>query len=97
MLELIAVNAFYMRKVPEKDVNISHHLDIDKMLLRTKAINYYKREKNECPLGRGNWVLDIIFLDNDLICIKYPLEMTESHFMDFIKPLLDAFNQKRMH
>jgi len=97
MFELKKVNTFTMRKVPQKDENISDDIEIDEILPLINSINYYKREKEECPFGCGYWILDIMMLGNDIVCLKYPLEMTESHFMDYIKPLLDAFKQKRMH
>ena len=43
----------------------------------------------EHPVNRGNWILDLEFNNGHIICLKYPKDITEIRFKEFIKPLLD--------
>lgn len=84
------VNSIVRHTIPSPDENISEILDIDEILIiGIKQIIIWPRGKEECPFGRGNWLIDIHFNNEEIYCIKLPLEMDEDKVLDFAKPLIE--------
>jgi hypothetical protein len=88
------VHAVNRNSIP--DINITIFDDMDLPLDLIKSVNYYLRPAEVCPFGRGNWILDILFLNGTIYCVKLPIEMTEEHFMFYINPVLEYIKDK-MH
>ena len=82
---------------PEDHETIADYMDIDEVIKHAKDVIWYRREKRDCPFGRGNWIIDLPMKTGEMICAKYPLEMSHEQFLKFIKPLIDAFNAERRH
>ncbi len=89
--------------IPEKGITVIEDLKIsnDRLnLLKEQLTNIeiYKREKEDCPFNRGNWICDQYYGDNiygdNIFCIKLPIEMEEEDVMKFFKPLIDIVKSK---
>lgn len=78
---------------PVENETIEDSLDIDKLIPIIGSTSYYLRKPQDCPVGRGNWVLDIEDKDGQIYCFKYPKEMSEQRFVEFIQPLLSRLNR----
>lgn len=89
-----SVQCFVAERIPRDDEVISDDLRIDELMKITNSISYYFRDPNDCPFGRGNWILDLHLNDGQTWCFKYPIEMTIEHFLNYLKPLLDRFKEK---
>jgi len=85
---IVKVQAYNRDSIPEDNVTIADDLDLDKLCPNIKSVEYYLRSKEDCPLGRGNWMLDITLKQGSLVAYKYPIEMLEEKFVKFIQPLL---------
>ncbi len=97
---LIEVNTLNRKEIPKPDETIEDDLEIDKLVSNIKEMNVYFRDKESCPYKRGNWVIDIILITNQLMCLKYPKEMKRAEFLRFIKPLttaLDNYKKSKMN
>jgi hypothetical protein len=70
---------------------INDFLDIDAVVKVASSIAYYLRYKQDCPYGRGNWILDIYCKNDEIVMLKFPKDMTEERFALFLKPLIDRF------
>ncbi len=76
--------------IPEEGETISDDgIDVDSLIKQTTYIEYYFRKPEECPFGRGNWIVDMHFKAGGILCFKYPKEMTEDRLLCFLKPLID--------
>lgn len=79
--------------VPEKNINVIDDIGIDasglkKIKENLKKIDIYKREKEDCPLGRGNWVCDQ-YLGDHIFCIRLPIGMKKEDVLFYFQPLID--------
>ncbi len=90
----VEVPGFTRSEIPEGNETIANDFNLDELLIISKEISYYYRAPEDCPFNRGNWILDIEFKNGQLMCFKYPKEMTEEQFVAFIKPLLDLIKGK---
>lgn len=84
--EVVAFN--YLQPIQDYD-DVSVSLDMNLLIQNVKSLTFYFRSPEECPFGRGNWILDIIDKNDALHCYKYPASMTKERFERFLKPLLD--------
>lgn len=80
-------------EIPLEGETIADDFKIELMLPHIDTVNYYLRKQEECPFNRGNWIIDIRFIEGNLFCIKLPKEMTEENVIKFIKPLTDLLNK----
>jgi hypothetical protein len=87
------VHGFNHAAIPEAHETIADSLDIDKLIPIIHCASYYLRSPEDCPLARGNWMLDIEAKDGQMYCFKYPKEMTEERFIKFLEPLLSRMNR----
>ncbi len=56
------------------------------------GLNIYQRSPEDCPFGRGNWVIDLMDRHNMRgLSIKLPLKMTKAQVDAYCKPLLDIY------
>lgn len=74
-------------KIPADDVFIDEIVCMDK-IQGLSHVDIYLRNKIDCPFGRGNWIIDIIFKDGQIFSVKLPSQMTEERVKDYCKPLL---------
>jgi hypothetical protein len=88
-----SVRGFNHSEMPDENETIEDSLDLDKLIPIIHSASYYFRTPKDCPFGRGNWILDIRAKDGQMYCFKYPKEMTESRFIEFLKPLLSRMNR----
>lgn len=82
------VHGFNHAELPKAEETIADSLDIDKLIPIIHSASYYLRSPQDCLLARGNWMLDIEDKDGQMYCFKYPKEMTEERFVEFLQPLL---------
>lgn len=68
--------------------------DFDIPIDHIKSVMVYFRDKNRCPFNRGNWIIDIEYIDGSIFCIKLPKEMAEVHVINWAKPLFDDLNKR---
>lgn len=76
-------------KIPDLSETINDYFNLDMLVPEIHYINYYFRDPRVCPLARDNWILDMRMIDGALLCFKWPKEMTEEQFVNFLKPLLN--------
>lgn len=87
------VQCFNRHSIPEEGKTIDDDLNIEDVIKNSKFMDYYFRKPKDCPFGRGNWILDLTLKDGTIISYKYPKEMTEERFLEFLKPLMDRAKQ----
>lgn len=51
------------------------------------CVKVYLRTKEECPFNRGNWIIDILFGNEFIQCLKLPLSMHKDSVLKYIEPL----------
>jgi hypothetical protein len=89
------VNCCNRLSILEKDESILTDFPGSEKVI--KYLSYYFRSPEDCPFGRGNWIIDL-FSERDnqipIICIKLPKEMTKEQVKQFIKPLSDYIKSK---
>ncbi len=83
------VNSKVRLEEPAPNDTISDEIDIDLLIRLSRKIIYYFRSKQECPMNRGNWIIDAYLKNGTIECLKYPPTMTKERFEEFIKPLRD--------
>ena len=93
MIDVKEVHGFNHPDMPIENETIEDSLDIDKLLPIIRCASYYLRSPKDCPLARGNWMLDIEAKDGQMYCFKYPKEMTEERFVEFLQPLLSRLKK----
>ncbi len=87
------VHGYNHAEMPEENETIADSLDIEVLLPIIHSVSYYLRSPQDCPLARGNWILDIEAKDGQLYCFKYPKEMSEGRFVEFLQPLLSRLKR----
>lgn len=81
---------------PELGVTISDDFDLDRIVKVLKGFSYYRREREDCPFARGNWIIDLYENDTDIfLSLKLPLEMTEDEIIQYIQPLIEVIEEMR--
>ena len=88
------VNGQTRDTIPTDKETIADDINIEKLLPILMGFEVYVRPKEACPWARGNWILDFIFNDGQIYCIRLPIEMSDEHVYAFIKPLTDLLNEK---
>jgi len=83
-----SVEGFNYKGIPEENETIEDSIDVDKLIRIIYSTSYYLRSPQECPFGRGNWILDIRTKDGQMYCFRYPKEMSEEQFLKYLQPLL---------
>jgi hypothetical protein len=84
---IVKIDTLVRESIPEIGTTIFDDLEFDdEHLKRLIKINVYKRYPENCPLGRGNWVVDLIATDS-IFCIKLPLEMDPTALSKYLFPL----------
>jgi hypothetical protein len=86
-----AVHCLNRRNVPRPDENIIDDVGLTEEAIKLiDHISIYKRNPEDCPFARGNWMIDMHAEDcHVLLCVKLPLEMSHDAVMHFCQPLLD--------
>lgn len=56
----------------------------------------YRREPEDCPFGRGNWMLDLFYTDKNFpaipnLCIRLPYEWTKEEMDQYMIGFKEAF------
>ena len=79
--------------MPESHENIADDMDLDLNKIKEffDSMDIYKRQAHDCPLGKGNWIVDLYQHNRVLLCIKLPLEATQDQIYTYCKPLLDIY------
>lgn len=85
---------FVKKEIPSKDETIEDSIHIDLLVPHIVNINVYFRKKDQCPLGRDNWIIDINLISDYLLCFKLPAAMKEEDVFSFFKPMFDLFNMR---
>lgn len=94
-LKFQEVNGVSREDIPNSDEDIL--TDFNFPLEAIAGIDIYFRRPEDCPNGRGNWVIDVHFIDKPLFYIKLPKEMTEEQVARFVKPLFDKLKARKNH
>ena len=79
-------------KIPIDHETIADELNINYLVDMSFRISYYLRSQEDCPFGRGNWIIDFELKNGQLIAFKYPKDISVDDFNKFIKPLIDKCN-----
>ena len=87
------VYGFNHSAMPLPEETIADSLDLDILIPMIHSCSYYLRSPQDCPLARGNWILDIESNDGQIYCFKFPKEMTKERFIGFLQPLLSRMNR----
>lgn len=92
-IEIKKIDSMVRSEVPEDGADVFSdfflsHDEIDRIKKNLTALKIYKREKEECPFNRGNWVCDQFYGEN-IFCIKLPIGMKEKDVLKYFKPLID--------
>jgi|FreactTroBogLake_1042271.scaffolds.fasta_scaffold10853_2 hypothetical protein len=87
------VDCFVKKNIPKENETIEDEFNLKGLLKIIQCINHYYRKPEDCPFGRGNWILDIYTKEGSIKCFKYPIKMTEEHFISYLKPLLDKLTK----
>ena len=87
------VQCFNRKNEVKEGEKISDDIDVELLFSIIQSYAYYFRKPEDCPFGRGNWMLDVHTNEGRTISFKYPKEMNEERFIEFIKPLTDLFKQ----
>jgi hypothetical protein len=83
-----SVHGFVHDEIPKEGETIADHLHLDALLPNVRCVSYYLRSPQECPFGRGNWLVDIEMCNGQLFCLKYPKEIEQEHFVGYLEPFL---------
>lgn len=94
-IEAEIVHAMVLDSMPEPDETIADAFEIERMAPYIAMIELYKREPKDCPIARGNWVIDFTLKSGTKNCLKLPRKMTEEHVYAFMKPLIDLVNKNK--
>lgn len=86
------VNAIKRDTIPAEGETIDQDIHVDQIVKHCNGMNVYQRSKQECPFGRGNWIVDCVHDEEVILCLKLPLEMTKNQLDKFLKPLLDVYS-----
>lgn len=73
----------------EENETIENHVELDLLIPYILSFNFYLRSPFDCPFARGNWVIDFYFYDGSLVSFKFPKDITEVRFKEFMQPLID--------
>lgn len=85
------IHCFNMKRKLKQNETIKDVLNIDDIKKIISSVTFYYRPPRDCPLSRGNWILDLELLDGNIICYKFPKELSEDEFKSFLAPLLEVF------
>lgn len=80
--------------IPEKGTTVLDDMDINVPFIA--FVDIYRRNKEDCPFNRGNWICDITFKDGELVCLKLPLEMPETDLLIYFKPIISHLKSHDM-
>src|SRR5271170_2421728 len=73
---------------PEENEDFSTDFEISpEMISAINKIDIYFRGPEDCPYGRGNWIIDILLKNEIIMCVKLRKEMTLEEVKKYIKPL----------
>lgn len=86
------VNCLNRRTIPSENETISDDVDIEKTIPLVKEMTIYFRDKESCPMNRGNWIVDLHMADNQLCAIKLPKEMQEKDVLKYMQPMIDRLD-----
>lgn len=80
--------------IPPEDKDITEIIafPIEYLKICLSNIEIYLRSPEDCPYARGNWIIDLIFKDGRVLCIKLPKEMEKSDVLRYCAPLLEFLN-----
>lgn len=87
------VDCFLRESIPTNQETILTDFDIKPENI--VSLKVYFRSPQDCPFGRGNWIIDAVNIQNKVECIKLPKEMTEEQVLAFIKPLTDILDKRK--
>jgi hypothetical protein len=89
-MKIQEIDAFNRHDIPKQGETIVDDIvNLEKTIPLVKCLDIYFRDKEACPFGRGNWIIDIIFSDSQALMFKLPKEMSEKQVMDYSKPLIE--------
>lgn len=91
-IEIKKIEGINRKDIPKKGITIVEDCrisndDWNAIKKSLTGLKIYKREKDTCPIGRGNWVCDQYYGDN-IFCIKLPIEMEEKDVKAYFQPLI---------
>lgn len=94
-ISISPVDCLNRSSIPDKSEDIfTDFPDLRSAVELISRVSCYPRSARDCPFGRGNFMIDIYDMDGNIRCIKLPKEMEESHFFDYVRPLMVACREK---
>ena len=82
-----AVEGYHRKTIPNENESVLDHFDFN--IETISSVVVYQRSPEDCPLARGNWVIDVKFDDGHLLALKLPKEMTPEQMRKYCQPLID--------
>lgn len=90
-----SVDCILIDEESAKNLDITEVYNLDKFPIeRAVGLYVYLRDERDCPFARGNWMIDIVFDDGEIQCIKLPKEITEEQVNKWLQPLIDLKKAK---
>lgn len=86
-----SVECIVRDEIPFENETIEDDIDIKSLCKFISGFNVYRRDEMNYPVLRGNWIIDFLDKNDIFLCLKLPVEMTESQVQSWIKPLADRF------
>jgi hypothetical protein len=84
-----------LRYMPSEGETIADYLNLDELNKHMEAICVYQRSAEDCPWARGNWILDVRLKNDQLLCWRFPIEMSSKFAKKFFAPIVEL-DKKRM-
>lgn len=84
------VEGLSMNEMPKPNDTIADDFDVPELKKVVKKIVVWFRDKNACPFGRGNWIVDIHTNEERLLpalSLKLPKQMTREQVINWLSPL----------
>lgn len=78
------MNYFNRKNIPEENKTILEVIDVDHLLPIILFVYVY--------FAKGNWILEIQIKSGAILLFKYPKEIKEKQFYEYLYPLLSKLS-----
>jgi hypothetical protein len=92
-LKIMEVEGLTRKDIPKEGETILDDFGINFDTLI--GLHVYYRSPEQCPWGRGNWIIDMSFDNTDKIfCLRLPKDMEKEKVINFVKPVSEILEEK---
>ena len=82
------------KHMPGEDETIADYIHLDELNKHIDGIDVYKRSPEDCPWARGSWMLDVMLKNGQLMCWRFPIEMSAEFAKKFFAPIVEMDKEK---